>query len=129
MLLQEEQPSDFSPVHMNFPDSLAGQSLIALLYVVSFFSTDAPKICIIIESCIIFCHFFVKKGKKVHAECKNTPIFLLGRYISLPIFRKTFLGEIAYKQEKRKQISCSRLLLYIFSYVISVYRHVGFKIR
>ena len=43
MLLQEEQPSDFSPVHMNFPDSLAGQSLIALLNVVVHFSERQGK--------------------------------------------------------------------------------------
>ena len=38
MLLQEKQLSDFSPVHLNFADSLAGQSLIALLNVIVHFS-------------------------------------------------------------------------------------------
>jgi hypothetical protein len=35
MLLQEKQLSDFFPIHLNFPDSQTGQSLIALLYVAS----------------------------------------------------------------------------------------------
>ena len=43
MLLQEKQLSDFSPVHMNFPDSLAGQSLIALLDVIVHFSERRGK--------------------------------------------------------------------------------------
>ena len=37
MLLQEEQPSDFFPCYLNFPDSLTGQSLIALLNVIVHF--------------------------------------------------------------------------------------------
>ena len=43
MLLQEKQLSDFSPVHLNFADSLAGQSLIALLNVIVHFSERRGK--------------------------------------------------------------------------------------
>ena len=50
MLLQEKQLSDFSPVHVNFPDSLAGQSLIALLNVIAPFQNDVAKVRIIPET-------------------------------------------------------------------------------
>jgi hypothetical protein len=43
MLLQEKQHSDFSPIHFEFADSLAGQSLIALLDVVDFDESTSQR--------------------------------------------------------------------------------------
>ena len=61
MLLQEKQLSDFFPIHLNFPDSQAGQSLIALLNVVVHFSERRGKYNTII---INFQMFFKKNAKK-----------------------------------------------------------------
>ena len=43
MLLQEKQLSDFYPCYLNFPDSLTGQSLSALLDVVAFLETTLQR--------------------------------------------------------------------------------------
>jgi hypothetical protein len=43
MLLQEKQLSDFLPIHVDFADSLTGQSLIAPLNVIVHFSERQGK--------------------------------------------------------------------------------------